>query len=296
MRSLLKYLSFQVFKFGQRFGVNITPNHYYVPLADIHRLRKTRQIWAKPSKLVGIDVDIDAQVEALRTMVLPYKAEYAQNKAYLEGVAARYGPGYGPINAQALAGMLRHLKPKRIIEVGSGVSTYCMLKATEDHPAQVICIEPYPREILKTLGVTLHETPVEYLDPEFFEQLDSGDFLFIDSSHAVRLGGDVLFLYLEVLPRLKPGVYVYIDDIYLPYAYPHNVLETYMQWAETAILQALLVNNRKLKIVFSMSMLHFGRPEVLREVLPCYRPAKVRDGIREDKAGHFPNSIYLLTV
>lgn len=297
MRDFLKNCTYSLFRRAQRIGVNIMPNHFYVPIADVNALAADRDHWARPSLMTGIAIDADAQVRKLRSTVLPYQSEYADNAAYREGIAGRFGPGYGPIEAQALHGYLRHLKPKTVIEVGAGVSTHCMLSAMKDHPAKHICIEPYPSDFLRSIGVELHEQRVETMDPSFFDRLEAGDFLFIDSSHAVRAGGDVLFLYLEVLPRLKPGVHVHIHDVYLPYNYNRTILLTYMQWSETALLQALLVNNSRLSIAFSLSLLHYSKPDALREVFPGYTPQADRNGLVDSMSGdgHFPSSIYLVT-
>jgi predicted O-methyltransferase YrrM len=286
-----------------RMGVVVLPKHYYVPIADVLELKKTRDIWARRCSMHGVDIDITQQAARLQQMVRPFEAEYRGNLALKEAAAQGFGPGFGYIEAQCLHGVLRSLKPRRIIEVGSGVSTYCAVKATalnaaEGKPAEITCIEPYPSAYLRGSGdIRLIIKKAQELAPAEFDRLEDGDFLFIDSSHAVKPGGDVLYLYLEVLPRLKPGVVIHIHDIYFPYLYQRNVLESFYQWTETAILQALLTNNQHLKILFSMSMLHYDVPDDLKKVFPEYSPAPGVDGLADDdlKPGHFPSSIYLQT-
>ena len=113
----------------------------------------------------------------------------------------------------------------------------------------------------------------------------------------MKPGGDVLYLYLEVLPRLRPGVWVHIHDIYFPYIYQRDVLTTMFQWSETALLQALLTFNRHLTIAFCLSQLHYDAPEILREVFPEYVHQSAVDGLCDDaSAGRFSLSIYLRTV
>jgi hypothetical protein len=123
------FLSFH--KMGIRLGFHIIPVHYYSPVLNILELRRTKSLWAKKSKLPGVSVNLDGQVNNLKNICLPYQKEYAGNKVYQEGVAKHFGPGYGYIEAQALHAIIRFYKPKRIIKVGSGVSTYCMLNAQE---------------------------------------------------------------------------------------------------------------------------------------------------------------------
>ena len=119
-----------------------------------------------------------------------------------------FGPGYTAVDAMTLYMMIRHLKPRRYIEVGSGVSTfYCSLaaqrNASEGHPLEMTCIEPYPvRKIVDDRRNPDAREKVEDVDIALFQQLQENDVLFIDSSHILRVDGDVPFLYLEVLPIL----------------------------------------------------------------------------------------------
>jgi hypothetical protein len=96
-----------------------------------------------------------------------------------------------------------------IIEVGSGFSSLIAAEAAaKNRSSALICIEPFPREFLRQRFPGLNsliEKKVEDLDLDFFSQLGPGDILFIDSSHTVKIGGDVNYLFLEKLPRLKPG-------------------------------------------------------------------------------------------
>ena len=211
-------------------------------------------------------------------------------------------PGFGYIEAECLHGFLRHHKPRRIIEIGSGVSTYCALHAAdmnarEGSPATITCVEPYPSDFIRTVkGIDLVERRAEQLDPAFFDQLEAGDFLFIDSTHAVKPKGDVEFIYLELIPRLKPGVLIHIHDIHLPFTHQRDLLTTRFQWAETILLTALLTGNQNLSVLFCLSLLHYDEPEGLREVFPEYRREPGEDGLDvRERELHYPSSIYLET-
>jgi hypothetical protein len=115
----------------------------------------------------------------------------------------------------------------------------------------------------------------------------------------VKAGGDVNFLILEVLPRLKPGVIVHFHDIYLPYDYQRDLLDTFMHWSETSLLRAFLINNSRARIFFSMSQLHYDRPDALRKAFPDYAPQTDVDGLVvgevpfEKSRRHFPSSTYI---
>ncbi len=306
-RYAMKRALLRLHKLGIKFGVFILPVHYYSPVPNIVELEKTRHLWAKRSELPGLDVDLDEQVAVLQRVCEGYKSEYAGNSAFKEGVANHFGPGYGYIEAQALHAVIRYYKPARIVEVGSGVSTYCMLKATElnesetGEPTSIVSIEPYPSQKLRSLsGVELIAKPVQTVPLEVFAELGAGDLLFIDSSHTVKPGGDVNYLILEVLPRLRPGVIVHFHDIYLPYDYRRAVLRTFLHWTETSLLRAYLISNHRAKILFCLSHLHYERKDALKSIFPEYTPQEDNDGLQPEKykpfepvPEHFPSSIYI---
>lgn len=305
LKRLLYRISFQVFKLFSRIGLYVLPAHYYVPIANANRLEKTKETWAVKSSLPGVDSDPDEQASHLRDICLPFHKEYEGNSVYKTAVSEHFGPGYGYIEAQALHGFLRRFRPEKIIEVGSGVSTFCMMHALgmngeeQSTLSQLTCIEPYPSEKLQQMdGIRLINKPVQQVPPETFTALKAGDFLFIDSTHTITPGGDVNYLILEILPRLQKGVLVHFHDIFLPYDYPRNVLSSYFQWMETSLLRAFLVNNSKARILFCLSQFHYARPDALKEVFPEYIPAPGNDGLEPDGAlqpetGHYPASIYI---
>lgn len=305
-KALAKYPIGVFHRAALRAGVVVLPNHYYTPVADVHELRRRRRMWANRSAMIGVDMNVAAQAGELLRTVKPYEPEYRGNAAYKEGTAKGFGPGFGYIEAQCLHGVIRFLKPRRVCEVGSGVSTYCALRALERNESEgrfgrLTCIEPNPSKFLRTVrgkSIELIEQPVQAVDPNFFRELEAGDLLFIDTTHVVKPGGEVIYLYLEVLPRLRPGVVVHIHDIYLPYLYQRDLLQlrNLFQWSETALLLALLVNNSRLSVLFCLSLLHYDAPVVLRSVFPEYTPQAADDGLcASAAAGHFPSSIYLRT-
>ncbi len=293
-----------------RFGVVVLPKHYYVGVPDLNELARTRELGARKSAMGGVDCDINGQATRLKEIVAPFESEYRGNHTYLEACLSNSGPGFGYIEAQALHGVMRHFKATQVIEVGSGVSTRCTLHAASlnrtetGEDCDVVCIEPYPRPGLRSAPVELIPRPVQAVPPDFFpERLGPGTMLFIDSSHAVNTGSYVNYLILEVIPRLKPGVVVHFHDIYFPYDCPRDALKTLSQAQETALLHAFLVGNRSVRVLFSLSWLHYERRNVLQEVFPEYRPQRERDGLRDESylsfgeiSEHFPSSTYLETA
>ena len=275
----------------------IVPNHYYVENPDVNVLAATRDRWARASEMIGVESAVEDELACLTDTCRPFISETVGNRAYQQAVNEHLGPGFGYIDAQVLHCFLRKFKPPRIVEVGSGVSTFCALQAIElnEQRSELTCIEPFPRDWLaRDERVRLIREPVQSVPFEFFGNLGSGDLLFIDSSHAVKTGSDVNFLILEVLPRLNPGVLVHFHDISFPYDYNPDTLHSFIHPQETALLHAFLLGNRHMRVMFSLSRLHHERPDAMRRILPDYSAMPMRTGLSEPEAtGHFPSSIYL---
>lgn len=159
-----------------------------------------------------------------------------------------------------LYSMLRYFCPKRFIEIGSGFSSACALDTIErylDGSVECTFIEPFP-ELLYSLmkandmiSHTLIASQVQDVSSETFDQLESGDILFIDSTHILKTGSDVAFELFEILPRLKSGVIVHFHDIFYPFEYPREwVIERNYSWNEIYAIRAFLTGNRDFRILF----------------------------------------------
>lgn len=255
---------------------------YYSPLPSVSGLRTTFGRWNRPSDLHGVRYDIERMKALLGELLAQYLGEFLAYPGYLEIAKMGFGPGYTALDALTLYAMIRHVKPRRYLEVGSGISTYyCDLAAqrneSEGHPLQITCIEPYPYEKLSTIsGVHVLAKKVEDVDPTEFQQLEANDVLFIDSSHILRIDGDVAFLFLEVLPALKVGVVTHVHDIPFPYNIPYPPQywvfgrDWPLFWNEAMVLQAFLAFNKDFDILLSTPLLrHFDEP-FLKERIPIY--------------------------
>jgi Methyltransferase domain len=296
-------LFFKSFSMLDRAGLHVIPKHYYTPVPDCKWLEENRPLWIGRSSLTGISWDLPEQLAWLKQTCEPYYQEVAGLKFYHAQARNGAGPGFGSIESQVLHCFMRRYAPEKVIEIGSGVSTMCMLEARrfnqrEGRLSKITCVEPFPSNQLRRQDVDLIEQVCQQVPLKLFESLCAGDLLFIDSSHAVKVGSDVLRIYLEIIPHLPPGIVIHIHDIYLPYAYPRSVFTRPFWWQETAMLMALLVNNSRIKVLSCLSALHYDYPEQLQQVLTDYRPQPNIEGLlASPKApGDFPASIWLQTV
>ncbi len=254
----------RTFGLWESMGVHVTPNHFYQPIPDTRELRLRRDSIWKNSEMAGINMNKETQLRFLKEYFPIYCDEYihfSRNKNQRSSeFTFSFGGGIAEVDAEVLYCMVRHFKPSTIIEIGSGSSTLliaqaCQLNKKEDKKdSRFITVDPYPPSVIKgnIPGLTRSiPRKVQELDIVFFRELKSGDILFIDSSHVSKIGSDVNYLYLEVLPRLNEGVIVHSHDIFLPSEYPEKwVMDKHIFWTEQYLLQAFLTYNSEFEVLW----------------------------------------------
>ncbi len=187
-------------------------------------------------------------------------------KASANDVGYTYENGfYTSPDAEVLYTMVRKFQPRQILEIGCGNSTRISRQAIIDGKlaTRLVCIDPCPRTEIRALADEIHLERIESpASLKYFQALEPGDFLFIDSSHELRLGNDCVFLYLRALREVKPGVIIHIHDIYLPWDYPAKWKETH-PWSEQYLVQCLLEKPNEFEVLWptyylSQSLLGFA--------------------------------------
>ena len=264
----------EIFPFWEKHGFHVTPVHFYQPIPDTQSLPDT--LWNKRSELVGVDMNDSLQLDLLRNHFPKFRDEYEQIPIQPTGEEDCFHLNnglFGGTDALVAYCMVRQFQPRLIIEIGGGFSSLLLSQAAaKNNSSALICIEPFPQESLRRgcRGLySLIEEKVEDVDLDFFSQLGPGDLLFIDSSHTVKIGGDVNYLFLEVLPRLKPGVIVHVHDIFLPFEYRrHWVLHELRFWTEQYLLQSFLTFNSEFEVLMANYYLSHYHQDKLKATFP----------------------------
>jgi hypothetical protein len=277
------------FEYWQERGVHVVPVHFYQPIPDTRTLGEAQ--WAKRSEMPGVRIDEEGQLALLARFSDAYKAEYDRFPREKTDEPHRYFVNNGAfesVDGEVLYCMVRTFRPRRIFEIGSGNTTYLSAQAVlkneagGGHACELVAFEPYPNETLRAglPGLSrLIETKAQDIPFEKFDELEDGDILFIDSSHVLKVGSDVQYLYLEVLPRLRPGVIVHVHDIFLPEEYPRKwVMEQQTFWNEQYLLQAFLAFNDGFDVHWAGSYMHLKHPEKLEAAFASYDRATRRPG------------------
>lgn len=256
-----------------RVGIFPISDHYYEPLFNTQTLKN---LLSTARSLPGIDW-VDAEQVALLEKLnfadelkgLP-QSRTSDTEFYINNKS------FGAGDAEYWYSLIRAVKPKRIIEIGSGNSTLMAFRALKknrendaDYRCEHICIEPYEQPWLEKTGAKIIRERVEDIPLSFFAQLENSDILFIDSSHIIRPQGDVLHEYLQILPTLNPGVIVHVHDIFSPHDYPKAWLVDQVRfWNEQYLLEAFLTQNDHWGILGGLNYLRHRHFNELKAVCP----------------------------
>lgn len=148
---------------------------------------------------------------------------------------------FGNLDGAALVAMLVSHAPVRYLEIGSGHSTKLARHAIESAhlSTSIISLDPEPRSTIDGLCDRIIRQRLEQCDLSLFDELEAGDILFFDGSHRTFTNSDVTVFFLELMPRLKPGVIVHIHDIFLPWDYPPEWKKR--MYSEQYVLAAMLL-------------------------------------------------------
>jgi predicted O-methyltransferase YrrM len=258
----------------KRLGIVPIIDHYYDPFYNSDYFpASARDARALP----GVDFKLPQQLRFLRT--LKYSNELIAMKLDDVGKSLtdfhfdnkRFERG----DADFLYQFIRAVKPRKIVEIGSGYSTKIARLAQIRNrnesglATKHICIEPFEMKWLEELGdIEVVRSRVEMFDFNWSTELQAGDLLFIDSSHMIRPHGDVLKEYLDILPRLSPGVFIHVHDIFSPRDYPAYWQQNMILWNEQYLLEALLSNGTRYEIIAALNQLKHEHFAALLDVCP----------------------------
>jgi hypothetical protein len=258
-------------------GVSVVPSHFYFPVPKLKSFHG--KDWTASRPCAGIDFRLPEQIDRLNSDLLPFSEEWVfPDIANGDAHKFHFNNGFFErVDAEVAYSFVRHRKPRRIIEIGSGNTTLVMSTAirrniAEGYPCELTSIEPYPAPFLKDglNGLTrLIEKPVQQVPLDVFRTLGRGDILFIDSSHVVSMDSDVLYEILQILPQISPGVLVHVHDIFTPLDYPEKFVMTNLCfWGEQYMLESFLAFNSAFKVMWASCVMQQFHPDILHAAFP----------------------------
>jgi predicted O-methyltransferase YrrM len=257
----------------------VPPGHFYSPIPSLDEVKRDEpQIFGNVHQNIpGIELHELEQLKLLEEFThyyeempfQPYKTEGL--RYYFENPAFSYS------DAIILYSMIRFLKPKKIIEVGSGFSSCVMLDTNElffNSSILTTHIDPYPDLLMSLVkekdqdNIKVISSRLQNVDLSEIEKLESKDILFIDSTHVSKVNSDVNHVFFKILPHLSPGVYIHFHDIFYPFEYPKDWIYEGRAWNEMYILRAFLQYNSVFRIVLMNTFMEYFHEQFFQEKMP----------------------------
>jgi Methyltransferase domain len=248
-----------------RLGLELLLSSYDSPIPQPRALRDGYLEAARP--LPGVELDTERALSFLREELGPLLRDWREPP----GFSLDNGT-YESVDAETLHAMVRRFSPRHVVELGSGYSSLIIADALARNGsgAEHRCLDPYPSPLLPSGRV--EPIAAQDLEPAMLAHLQEDDILFVDTSHTVKVGGDVNAIVLELLPQLSPGVLVHFHDIFLPYSYSRGHLESGHFWSEQYLLQAFLIGNHDWQVVLPNYAVARAHPAELAAAVPSFRP------------------------
>ncbi len=255
--------------------LHVPPGHHYSPIPspeDVARAER-RAAEAGPA-LPGIDLREAGQLALLAELLplygdLPDWGRPGAGRFRFDNDWFTYGDAVG------YALMLRHARPRRVVEVGAGWSSALALDVDERFlggTTAFTLVDPAPERLRSIVPAAelegrLVASSVQDIPLATFEALGAGDILFVDSSHVLKAGSDVQHLVDEVFPRLAPGVLLHVHDVFWPFEYPASWLATGCSVNEAYTIRALLVGGDAFEVVlWNDFLVRFHRDRLAAEM------------------------------
>ncbi len=260
------------------------PNgHYYSPIHNLEDLNCYEEVVEKSRKefMKGIpgfsDIKMADQFNKIKKYFKDFDypiEEDGKSRFYIKNCS------YPITDALVLFGMIREIKPKRIIEIGSGFTSALMMDVNErffKHKIKMTFIEPFPELLLSRMNdddkkkYKVIPKKVQDVVVEVFKELEDGDILFIDSTHVSKFNSDVNYELFNILPKIKSGVTIHFHDVFDGFEYPLQWLRDGWAWNEDYLLRAFLNGNSNYKILMMNDYMTRRYSDLLLKSFPSFR-------------------------
>ena len=246
----------------EKCGFHLVGDHFYEPIPNSRLIAHTyptkgRDYPPVTRAMKGARVTLEEMISlyAPEFAHRMFGGDYRERNSYFDG-----------LDAITLYSVIRHFRPRRLVEIGQGFSTLVILQALQANAADstdsvaFASVDPFDRLRLDDqsfpFDTQLIRAGVQDVERSVFDLLEAGDLLFIDSTHVLKYGSDVRYEFDELIPAVKPGVMIHLHDIFTPFEYPRDWLLKHRRfWTEQYLLEAFMRFNSAFEIVFPVHAL-----------------------------------------
>lgn len=261
----------------QALGINLIPVNFYSNTPSIAETLSAYEYTESTPPYLNCGIFEPENLRAELLELLPYSQDFTPAHAGNMDTCRSYFWENGQFmysDAMSYYAYIRRIRPKNIVEIGSGFSSLIALEALgHNGMGRLRCIEPFPRPFITALGqegaLDLHTQRAQDVTADTLNaMLEDGDILFIDSTHTVKTGSDCAHIYLRLLPRITRKITVHVHDVFLPFGLPqHWAIDHQIYWTEQYLLLALLIDNPRTKLLFGSAYHKHFNDQLLTELM-----------------------------
>ena len=258
------------------------PGHYYSPIPSRKEVEEYCAGAPYDDKVPDVDLRRGEQWLLLEQFAkfyseMPHLNRRDETLRYSLDSEERW---FGHSDAIMLYSFIRHFKPRKIVEIGSGHSSALILDILERFgggDTEVTFIDPNPERLESILRPGDGERAqviakrVQDVEVDLFQQLSRGDLLFIDSSHVLKLGSDLHHILFKIVPSLPVGVHIHFHDIFYPFEYPVEWLKLGRYWNEIYMIRAFLAGSSSWQVTMFNEFVNKEFGALLEEKMPACR-------------------------
>ena len=256
-------------------NVNITPANFYSDIPLIEDIEKSFEYRKPDSEVYNSGIFDPQRIRLFTESIAAYADEFSPPEESDPDKPDSFywsNPAFSYSDAMAYYCVIRHTKPKRLLEIGSGYSTMVANAAlAKNGSGNITLIEPYPKDFLRRLEHVdeILETFVQDIPvPDLVGRIEGCDIWFIDSTHTVKIGSDCLYIYLKIMPEISKDILVHSHDIFLPLGMnKNNALRRHIYWTEQYLLYAYLLDNPKTDVMFGSTYVLRFLPESMEKLM-----------------------------
>lgn len=258
-------------------GINVVPANFYSNIPSISEVMSSYEYAEDAVPYLHESLFHKERLKEGLAALIPYSEGFKPDEKGNENDCKKFfwqNSQFSYSDAMSYYAYIRCLKPKTVVEIGSGFSSLIALDALKENGLGALkCIEPFPRPFITELGaagdIELYKIFAQDVTAEFLNAtLNDGDILFIDTTHTVKTGSDCLHIYLRLLPFINKKIYVHIHDIFLPFGMPqHWQLDSHIYWTEQYLLLAWMIDNPRVRVMFGSAYHAHFNPELLADFM-----------------------------
>lgn len=255
--------------------INIVPANFYSDIPLIRDIENSYEYKSMGPEIYNSGIFEIERIKTFVDTISAYSNEFSPpeegNKDNPKGFFWN-NPAFSYSDAMSYYCVLRHFKPKHVLEIGSGFSTLVADEALKVNGAgSITLIEPYPKKFLRKLETVdniIESFAQDISVSDFVSLVEASDVWFIDSTHTVKIGSDCLYIYLKIMPEISKDLVVHTHDVSLPFGLPRQrALNKHIYWTEQYLLYAYMLDNPKIDVLFGSAYVNKMMPDTMTKLM-----------------------------